>query len=285
MSAGVGHVVATPLPTMPSLPGGGAGGGAGTSGGGLEQLFDVQEDGEDGTEMPVGIHVAEDALRMAGWDAAAGKATALPADADSADGSLRACACYVRPGQVLLGDDVDPAWRQQPHHTLLRPVRLLGRSFSSLGGARWLADEEAHTPCSLVPDADETSYSSGRARFRLSHDRAASDLRKRTGASARCACPAVPCPARPRVNPNPTRRLALLSTVHCFSDPTPRSCRPRSKRTWLLRRRCRSCSAEPSAQVIRPQHSFSTQTPHSNPNTSLFCPPLSDYKNTTLVLI
>jgi len=195
MTAGVGHAVVAPLPTMPSLPGGG-GAASAAAGGGItsEQLFD-EHDRDGGTEMPVGIHIGEEALRLAGWDAGAGKATALPADADSAGGSLRACACYVRPGQVLLGGDVDLAWREQPHHTLLRPVRLLGRSFSSLGGARWLADEEAHTPCSLVPDADELSYSAGRARFRLSHERASSDLRKRAGAQAAPKAPGAKKPS------------------------------------------------------------------------------------------
>lgn len=176
--------VATPLPTMPSLPNDSAATGPAGSGGGVssQQLFEVHE-AASVDEMPVGIHLAEDALRLAGWDSATGEVIALPADAESADGSLRACACYARPGQVLLGDDIDPKWREQPQHTLLRPVRLLGRSFSSLGGARWLADEDAHTPCKLAPDS-EAGYSAGRARFRLVHERAPSDARRRASAAA-----------------------------------------------------------------------------------------------------
>lgn len=174
--------VATPLPTMPSLPNDSAA--RATPGNSLssQQLFEVQE-AASADEMPVGIHLAEEALRLAGWDSSTGEVCALPADSESADGSLRACACYVRPGQVLLGDDIDPKWREQPQHTLLRPVRLLGRSFSSLGGARWLADEDAHTPCQLAPDG-EASYSAGRARFRLVHERAPSDARRRASTAA-----------------------------------------------------------------------------------------------------
>lgn len=148
-----------------------------------EGLLHVQEL-TGAAEVPIGVHVGEEVLRLAAWSAKDKEATTIPADADAPGGALRASACYVRPTHVALGSEVDSLWQHGPQHTLLRPVRLLGRSFSSLPGARWLSDEESHTPCGLAPERDKRGYAAGRARFVLMHERQVKDIRRRANAAA-----------------------------------------------------------------------------------------------------
>ena len=146
--------------------------------------------GGDGVGVGIGIDLDCDRIRVAVWSAEDGRSVPLF--------SIPCQVAFASPSKALVGDDAAAATAEASDNTpvpLVGVQRLLGRSYASLAGAKWLEQEAEDCigaeliPAGATAQASDEEEDDGAAdagvRLRLTFKRAApSGLKKRGGASA-----------------------------------------------------------------------------------------------------